>query len=264
MPDGTRAFINLTKEVSGISLTENKRSLIYNRLRKRLNELGLDLKSYTQTCKNDPKELQHLLDLITTNHTNWMREASHFDDLVNRVIPKLLKLQLGTPKLRMWCAASSSGEEPYGIAMRIREAYPESITWDLKILATDISQSILETARLGQYSVDDIKMLSPQQKNILFNKANDSYQVTVKDEIKRMVSFARLNLIDSWRMHGPFDAIFCRNVMIYFDDQTRCELVNRFAKLLRREGAFYIGHTEGLNSFQHPYTMIAPSIYELT
>ena len=263
MPDGTRAFINLTKEVSGISLTENKRSLIYNRLRKRLNELGVDLKTYTQTCKNDPKELQHLLDLITTNHTNWMREASHFDDLVNRVIPKLLKLHIGTPKIRIWCAASSSGEEPYGIAMRIREAYPESSKWDLKILATDISQSILETARLGIYDPNDVKMLNPQQKKILFKQTNDTEHVVIKDDIKRIVSFARLNLIGSWRMHGPFDAIFCRNVMIYFDDQTRCDLVCRFGKLLRPEGVFYIGHTEGLNSFHHPYHMIAPSIYEL-
>ena len=263
MPNGTRAFINFTKEVSGISLTESKRALIYNRLRKRLNELQIDLETYTKKCKSDPKELQHLLDLITTNHTNWMREASHFTDLVERVIPQLLQSQVGTPKLRIWCAASSSGEEPYGIAMRIREVFPDSTRWDLKILATDISQTVLETARLGIYDSSDVRMLSPQQLQILFKKA-DSEHVQVKDDIKRLVSYARLNLIGEWRMHGPFDVIFCRNVMIYFDDDTRCQLVNRFSKLLSSAGVLYIGHTEGLNSFAHPYTMIAPSIYELS
>ena len=267
MPQGTDLFIKLTKDVSGISLNSSKRSLIYNRIRRRLNELNVDIHAYTEICHNDASEMQYLLDLITTNHTSWFREAPHFDDIVKRVIPAILQSTSGVPKIRIWSAACSSGEEPYSLCIRILEAFPDSINWDLRILASDISQKIISTARAGIYNENDLKPLSANQKRIGFTalapgKGEHLYQVNAT--LKKWVSFAQVNLISDWRMKGPFDIILCRNVMIYFDDQTRESIANHFSQLMRPGSVLYIGHTESLNTLQHPFTLYTPSVYELS
>jgi chemotaxis protein methyltransferase CheR len=263
--DPIAAIMALAYDLAGIRLGDMKRPLVEGRLGKRLRQLGCDMKTYAQRCREDTCEQTILIDLLTTNHSAWRREPAHFDDLENRVIPAIAARQKNAarPKLRIWCAAAATGEEPYTLALSLIRAIPDIARWDALILATDISTRALARAKAGLYPQDRVAPLSPGDHALALapHDAGPPKIYTVRDELRNLVQFARMNLMDEWPMKGPFDAIFCRNVMIYFDHETQSRLVNRMAGLLVRGGTLYVGHSESLANIRHPLTGLRPATY---
>ena len=237
---------------AGINLNSSKRELVYGRLARRLRALGL--RTFKEYCNllNDENsgEFTHFINAITTNVTSFFRENHHFEFLANELLVQVIKKQSGLPKprLRIWSAGCSSGQEPYSIAIVLKECIKDIKRWDAKILATDLDSNILDKARQGNYSVEYIQNLSMERRKKWFNFSDDANKETVKihDDIKTLVTFRQLNLTSSWPMKGPFDAIFCRNVTIYFDRPTREKLIDNFANLLTRDGCLFVGHSESL------------------
>ena len=240
----------------GIRLTKEKHTLVNSRLTKRLYALNLNsFDEYLQLVQKDQKEFSKMIDSLTTNKTNFFREIHHFDFLQKQILPNI-----HSRRLRIWSAACSSGEEPYSIGMLLHEVIPDIKRWDIKILATDISVNILQKANKAEYDDDQLVGVSPALQQKYFTKTQTNKYV-VRDTVKKMVSFARLNLMGEWKMKGPFDVIFCRNVMIYFDKTTQGNLVNRFYNFLPSGGYLLIGHSESLNGINHNYRYIQPAVY---
>jgi chemotaxis protein methyltransferase CheR len=202
-----------------------------------------------------------MIDAISTNQTSFFREVAHFDHLSEKILPMLTARR--EKRLRIWSAGCSSGEEPYSIAIAVREAIPTIGCWDAKILATDISTRALACARQGQYDGERIKAVPPMVRPKAFSliQARPSRVFEVLPAVRQMVHFARLNLMESWPMQGPFDVIFCRNVMIYFDRPTRERLVGRFHDMLASGGTFFVGHSESLTGIRHSLTYVEPTVY---
>lgn len=242
----------LIKARAGIDLPDTKRELVYGRLSKRLRQLGL--KSFKQYCNilenGDKEEFTNFINAITTNVTSFFRENHHFEFLKTVLFPKIVESQTGNlkPKLRIWSAGCSSGKEPYSIAMVLRECIPDINAWDAKILATDLDSHILDVARKGVYPSELVKDVSEERRKrwIQDGHGSNDGEVKVRDELKELISFRQLNLMDAWPMQGQFDIIFCRNVTIYFDKDTRSRIIDRFANQLIMGGHFFIGHSESL------------------
>ena len=237
---------------AGIHLTEAKRELVYGRLSKRLRALELDsFKEYCEILKSgDTEEFARCVNAITTNVTSFFRENHHFEYLTSVILPDLVKKNENTskPELRIWSAGCSSGEEPYSIAIAIKEYSPTLQNWNIKILATDLNSEILDIARTGIYKVQSIENTAIARRNRWFRKgvgANDGF-VRIMPEIREMVHFRKLNLTGPWPIRKPFDIIFCRNVVIYFNNETRRNLINRFVDLLKDDGHLFVGHSESL------------------
>jgi len=250
----------LVYRTAGINLHPGKQELVKARLTKRLRALGLkSLDAYMEYLRHDsPKEeLSALVDVMTTNKTSFFREPQHFDYLCRQIVPKLRDR-----KVRLWSAGCSSGEEPYSIAILLNERIPDLSLWDFRILATDLSNRMLERAQHGIYeqSCRDVPPLfiSKYFKCLGTNGAR-CYQII--ERLRRQVQFARLNLVGEWPMKGPFDVIFCRNVMIYFDKPTQEQLVSRFWNLLKPGGHLLVGHSESLAGSQHRFHYVQPAIY---
>jgi chemotaxis protein methyltransferase CheR len=247
-------------EACGINLSTTKTELVRSRLSRRLAALGLsDFTTYLALVRQDRTggEMTHFVDVLTTNKTAFFREAPHFDFLKEHVIP-----ELPSGKLRIWSAACSSGEEPYSIAILLREIVPQIDTWDVKILATDISSRVLERARAGTYARVAMEGVPTELRRKYFETAGTTQVYKVREPVKRMVGFARLNLMDEWPMKGLFDVIFCRNVMIYFSKATQLSLVRRMAKFLKPGGHLLIGHAESLTGLDHGFHYVQPAIYK--
>jgi len=265
MSDPISDIMTIAYEVAGINLGDNKRSMVEGRLGKRLRQLACGLGDYVTRVRKDPQELTTMLDLLTTNHTAWRREPEHFDDLERRVLPALIKAQktLSRPRLRLWCAAAATGEEPWTIALSLVRALPDIASWDVAMLATDISTRALEKAKAGQYDEDRIAALSAADRALALEQIDKGPPAlyAVKPQLRSLVNFARLNLMEAWPIKGPFDCIFCRNVMIYFDKATQERLVNRMAALLAKGGTLYVGHSESLSAITHPLRAIGPATY---
>lgn len=241
----------------GIRLTQEKQTLVNSRLTKRLNTLRLnDFDEYLELVEKDRNEFSQMIDSLTTNKTDFFREIQHFEFLRKKILPNLR-----SRKLRIWSAACSSGEEPYSISMLLHEALPSIRNWDIKILATDISNHILEKAKKAEYDDEQTADVSPNLRQKYFTRT-PAGKYAVLDSVKNLVRFARLNLMGEWKMQGPFDVIFCRNVMIYFDKETQGNLVNRFYDLVSPGGHLFIGHSESLNGIAHNYRYIQPAIYQ--
>lgn len=245
----------------GINLTPGKEELVKSRLTKRLQVLALNnFAEYLQFVKQDTSgtELAQMLDVLTTNKTYFYRESAHFDYLCQEILPHLRQ-----PKLRIWSAGCSSGEEPYTIALLLREHLKNIDQYDVRILATDLSMRVLETAQKAIYSADTLSELPPTLLQKYFTLAPGAAGRTycVNDNVRKLVKFARLNLLAEWPMKGPFDVIFCRNVMIYFDLVTRQRLVQRYWQLLAPGGRLFIGHSESLNGINHQFRYIQPAAY---
>jgi chemotaxis protein methyltransferase CheR len=260
--DPIAEIMDIAYEVAGITLSENKRSMVAGRLGKRLRQLGCEIDAYVERVRRDPAELTAMLDLLTTNHTAWRREPGHFTDLEQRVIPAIRQVQAGAgrPRLRIWCAAAATGEEPWTIALSLVRALPDLAQWDAAVLATDLSTRALGVARAGCYREERIAALSTQDRALALEPCDgDTYRV--RPQLRALVSFARLNLMEPWPLRGPFDCIFCRNVMIYFDQPTQERLVNRLAGLLTPGGTLYVGHSESLSAIDHPLRTIGPATY---
>jgi len=252
----------------GITLGEGKRTLVVGRLNKLLRRNGLNsFREYYDFVTSDRtgKALSSLVDNISTNHTFFYREQAHFEFLLETVLPELTRAaQLsGDKKLRIWCAASSSGEEPYTLAMLLLEHLKNDISnWDTGVLATDISDSILKVAQKGVYSNKNVAALPVNLRKKYFKQTPDgAWQVC--QEVKDLVLFRRLNLIRTdFPFNGKFHVIFARNVMIYFDEATRKPLVERFYRYTHDGGYLFIGHAETLSRENRLYRFIKPAVYQ--
>lgn len=261
----------LAGELAGISLSSGKRELIYGRLVKRLRALGLsDFKQYCTLLKDDDekknqKERTHFINAITTNVTSFFREDHHFEFMAETLLPELIaqKKAASRPCLRIWSAGCSSGKEPYSIAMVLKECIPDIERWDIKILATDLDSNILEVARAGVYPKEHIKEIPLERRKRWFRAGRGANENVIKvtDEIKNMVAYRQLNLKDDWPMKGTFDIIFCRNVTIYFDRETRVDLLDRFAEYLDKDGCLFVGHSESLFGLTQRFSTVGRTIH---
>lgn len=257
---------NLVSQHTGISLSAAKRDMVYSRLARRLRNLGLnDFASYCSLIEssNNDDELIHFTNAITTNLTSFFREGHHFDYLKNTLLPQLMRSNADTRRLRIWSAGCSTGEEPYSIAMTVRSVIPEDSGWDVKILATDLDSNVLATASNGIYDDERIKGIDKTLLKRWFQRRrNNDGMVRVSPQLQSMITFKRLNLMHGWPMKGPFDLIFCRNVVIYFDKPTQSVLFDRYADLLRHDGHLFLGHSETMFKTSTRFELLGNTIYK--
>jgi len=235
-------------EDAGIHLPASKASLVYSRLAKRLRHLGLE--SFRDYCAlvgspSGTEERVQMIAALTTNVTRFFREPHHFDHLKSRVIaPRIADIR-GGGRLRIWSAGCSSGQEPFSIALSILALMPDVRGFDVRILGTDINPHVLETARRGIYAAEEIVSV-PLDLRRAWMENTGTGAMRLDDAARGLVTFRTLNLMGRWPMRGPFDAVFCRNVLIYFDEKTQTRLLNRITSLLAPGGYLYLGHSERL------------------
>lgn len=250
-------------EQTGIALTEAKKDMVYGRLSKRIRaNFGGNFQAFCDAIENgDAQEQDFLINAITTNLTAFFRESHHFEYLHGRLLPELIRRNAASRRLRIWSAGCSTGEEPYSIAMCLA-AEKQLAGWDIKILATDLDANVLEHAEAGIYSEDKLSKVAGKERQ-WFQRGRGSKAglVRLKPEIRDRVTFKRLNLLHDWPMRGPFDLIFCRNVVIYFDKPTQSRLFDRFADLLVADGLLFIGHSESLYKVTERFTSLGNTIY---
>jgi len=242
-----RALAKIAYEHAGITLPDAKRNLVYGRLSRRLRALGLSsFESYRKyLAEHADEELQQFVNAISTNLTKFFREAHHFEHFVSHVIaPFVAAHPNGGGKLRIWSAGCSTGEEPHTIALLLQAEIKNLSTRDIRVLATDIDTEVIRRGALGVFSAESVSAV-PAKYRAALRKA-DGDMVAVDESVRSLISFGQINLMHQWPMKGPFDAIFCRNVMIYFDGPTKAKLVDRFTDLLRAGAWLYIGHSESL------------------
>lgn len=234
---------------AGIYLNETKASLVYSRLSKHIRQLGLrDFRSYCELVSSPQgaAERREMLSFLTTNFTRFFRENHHFEHLRDEVLPGMVARLKAGGRARIWSAACSDGQEPYSIALTVLSAMPNIADYDFRILATDIDPKILAAARLGAYDENALETVSPQLRKQYFQPVtvNGRQKWQVTDPVKRLITFNELNLLANWPFKGRFDVIFCRNVVIYFDEPTQARIWSRFAPLLNAGGRLYVGHSE--------------------
>jgi chemotaxis protein methyltransferase CheR len=248
-------------DICGISIPAGKEMLVRGRLAKRLRALELgDYRAYLDRVRSDPAELSEMVDALTTNKTGFFREAEHFTYLRNTILPRLV--ERGGP-IRIWSAGCSSGEEPYTLALVLRDALGPLEWRRVRILATDISARMMRAVREACYTQAALEPVPPpllyQYFTCVRREPGPLYQLS--DEIRAAIRPARLNLLAPWPMRGPFDLILCRNVMIYFDRPTQQRLVQRFHDLLAPGGHLFVGHSESLTGLEHPFRYLRPAVY---
>jgi len=262
-PSVFNKFQSIVYNKSGINLGEKKEALVSARVGKRLRELKLpDFRSYLKYLENDDtgEEIVHLLDVISTNVTSFYRENNHFEfmaDLMKKWISE------GQRKFRFWSAACSSGEEPYTMAMTLAEATSGTAA-DMRILATDISTKILDKAQKGWYPIEKIKGIPIDFLNKYFNHEVEDGIVffSAKQKIRDTITFSRINLsVTPFAMSGPMDIVFCRNVMIYFDNEVRGKLLAEIERLLKPGGYLFVGHAESLTGQLCKLKNVKPAVY---
>jgi chemotaxis protein methyltransferase CheR len=240
-------FKSFIYQECGIFLHEGKKQLLEARVAKRLRRTGIQsVATYLKKVQSDPHELVEFIDAISTNHTYFFREAHHFE-------------YLQPHHLNIWCAASSSGEEPYSIAVYCLEK-----GFKPQILATDISTNVLRIGQRGIYPIERAQKVARPVLRRHFQKGHgksDGY-IKLKDDVRQMVTFKRFNLVTDQPPAGPFDVVFCRNVMIYFDKRVKEHVINKLHGVLGPEGYFIIGGAESLNNLSHTYKYVKPSIYQ--
>jgi|WetSurMetagenome_2_1015567.scaffolds.fasta_scaffold40906_1 chemotaxis protein methyltransferase CheR len=262
-------FSEMVYRECGINLHDGKKSLLQARLNKRLRVTGFDsYESYYQylTSGENHEELVHFLDCISTNLTYFFREPQHFEFL-NQMIPEMLaaKQKERDLRIRVWSAGCSTGEEPYSLAMGVLQHLKDPERYDFKILATDISTRVLDVAKAGVYPLEKLQRVHPDLRKSYFKKpagngsSGDGYEVVPL--LKNIVKFARLNLNESYPFKGPFDFIFCRNVMIYFDKKTQESLIQKMSQYLTPGGHLFVGHSESLMGLNHSMKYIRPAVY---
>jgi chemotaxis protein methyltransferase CheR len=252
----------------GIKLHQGKKELVQSRLAKLVRKNKAS--SYAEYLDNVMSDLNgpvfsEFINSLTTNLTMFFRESHHFEYLSKEFLPNLMqsKMKRRDFKIRAWSAGCSSGEESYSLAMSLNDALTNVDKWNVKILATDISSSILEKARKGIYDKEKTASIPPAFRTqfIKYDTKNPS-QGAVSGLLKNMISFRYLNLIQKWPFRGPFDFIFCRNVMIYFDKKTQEELVSKFWQVLAPGGLLFTGHSESLTGIHHQFKYVRPTIYQ--
>ena len=264
-----RALSSLVEGELGIKMPPAKKTLLESRLQKRLR--ALNLASYADYCDmlfnrgGMETELVHMLDLVTTNKTDFFREEHHFEFLANSALERMVRA--AEPKVSIWSAGCSTGEEPYTLAMVLSEFARSrpGMGFDYAITATDISTRVLEAASRGIYQEDRIAPVPAELKRRYFLRSRDSSKALVRValELRARVAFSRVNLMDeTYPVEGPFDAIFCRNVIIYFDKPTQERLFAKFCEYLKPGGFIFIGHSETLSGIDLPLRKVATSVYE--
>lgn len=248
---------------AGISLAPSRSNMVYTRLVKRLRETGYSqFKDYLAMLEenSDSGEWESFVNALTTNLTSFFREAHHFE-----ILTEYLKRRKPGQTIKIWCSASSTGEEPYSLAMTAVEAF-DTYMPPVRILATDIDTNVLATAQAGVYSMNQLENFSDARLKRFFlkGKGSNAAFARIRPELRNLVAFKQLNLLDrSWPLKGPFDAIFCRNVMIYFDKPTQHQLLEKFAPLLAADGLLFVGHSESFQYNENPFKLLSKTVYEL-
>jgi chemotaxis protein methyltransferase CheR len=259
-------FVSLIYEKSGITLNDNKEALVSSRIAKRMRKLGLaEHRDYLNYVLNDSsgEEIVHMLDVISTNVTHFFRESQHFDFVQEKM---QLWLRNGDRNFTFWSAGCSSGEEPYTMAMVLREVTAGQAA-DIRILATDLSTRILAMSKAGMYDAKKADSIPSSYRDRYFNKEGYGADAvfSAKESLRSLITFKRLNLsIVPFPMKGPMDFIFCRNVMIYFDNRVRVQLLGEFHRLLKPGGYLCVGHAESLTGMLGGFKAIKPSVYVKT
>lgn len=254
-------------KASGIRLSEAKRELLYSRLTRRLRALGL--KSFAEYCAllradESGAELENLVNAVTTNLTAFFRERHHFDYLRESLLPTLVRARAASRRLRLWSAGCSTGAEPYSLAMTVSAVLPPEHGWDVQILATDIDSEVLARAAEGIYALNEIEAVPPEWRRRwwLRGKGSKAGYARIKDELRALVHFRRHNLLEfPWPMKGPFDIVFCRNVVIYFDKADQRRVFDGFAEMLAPDGHLFIGHAETLYKVCDRFEPLGQTIY---
>jgi chemotaxis protein methyltransferase CheR len=262
--DDFAALRALVKQHTGIHLSEQKRELVYGRLSRRLRALGLEsFRAYRELLeRNEGDELVQFCNAITTNLTSFFREAHHFEYLRDELLRPLAADPRGARRLRFWSAGCSSGEEPYSLAMTIQESLPGASRWDIRILATDLDTDVLARAVRGVYDEERVRGLGAQRLERFFSRQEGTPpSYAVDGALRDMIAFRELNLMHTLPMKGPLNAIFCRNVVIYFDKDTQRQLFTRFAQLQRPGDILFLGHSESLFRVSDAYTLVGKTIY---
>ena len=262
-------FSRIIYETSRIALNDGKKELLRARIGRILRSRGIaSFREYLALVEGDRTggELTLLLDAVSTNLTSFFRESDHFRFIETMLVPRLdaARTTRGERKIRGWSAGCSSGEEPYSLAITLLEALHGGAGWDIRLLATDISTKVLAMARNGIYPGERLKTVPPQvaARHFLPETGSDGTKLfRVAPFVRGLVTFGHLNLLEPYPFKGPFDFIFCRNVMIYFDKQTQEALVNGFHRYLADGGHLFIGHSESLNGVDHPFQYVRPSVY---
>lgn len=265
-----RAIRDLIFEKSGITLSDSKKQLVTSRLARRLRVHGLSsYRDYFElVTRRDPQgdELREMLNAITTNKTDFFREKHHFDFMVSTFFPQCIERAktTGEKRLRIWSAGCSTGEEPYTLAMTFLDAFPNNGQWSLELLATDLDTQVIERAQAGVYAEDTIAPVSAELQRRYFRRGTgaNAGKVRVSDALRQLITFRQLNFVEHpWWVKGPFDLILCRNVMIYFNQETQRTIVENFAQRLRPDGYLFIGHSETLSGLNHLFEPLRGTIY---
>jgi chemotaxis protein methyltransferase CheR len=245
---------------AGISLNESKQEMVYSRLARRLRAIGIDnFADYLDFLENgrDPDEWVAFTNALTTNLTSFFREAHHFPVLADHIRNK--------EQVSIWCSAASTGEEAWSLAMTACEAFGRN-TPPVHIIASDIDTNVLATAEAGVYPADRLEKMSAERTKRFFlrGRGGNLGMVRVRPELQALVAFRQINLLaEKWEISGPFDAIFCRNVMIYFDKPTQQRILNRFAPLLKPHGLLFAGHSENFLHVSDRFKLRSNTVYEL-
>ncbi len=243
-----RRVAALAEREAGLAIPEAKRSMVQSRLNRRLRATGIGgFPAYLDfvESRDGAGERAQMISALTTNVSHFFREEHHFTLLRQDVLPKV-SAPHRTRRLRIWSAGCSTGQEPYSIAMTLIDAMTDISGCDIRILASDIDRTVLATARAGRYGERDLAGVPQAMRSRFFKREGEEH--IVRNELRRLISFRELNLMDQWPMQGPFDAIFCRNVLIYFSEETQNALWPRFARLLSPSGRLYLGHSERMSN----------------
>jgi chemotaxis protein methyltransferase CheR len=261
-----RHLAQVAYDYAGIALAASKQNLVYSRLSRRLRALGMtSFQQYRDYLAESEREIESFINSISTNHTKFFRESHHFDHFRTHVaVPFTQSVRAGDRRLRVWSAGCSSGEEPYTIAVVLKREIRDIERQDVRILATDIDTDVLAKAARGEYqisSTDDIPKTYQSYFEPVDSGDEESTTVAVCDDVRSLIAFRRLNLMEPWPFRGLFDAIFCRNVMIYFDAATRAALVERFTQQLKPGCWLYIGHSESLIGSHPGLELVGRTVY---
>ncbi|MBL4863261.1 MAG: protein-glutamate O-methyltransferase [Crocinitomicaceae bacterium] len=258
---------NIANEKTGIQLGEHKKDMIYSRIVRRIR--ALELKTFAEYCSylknNKNAEMVDFINAITTNLTSFFREQHHFDYLEKTVVPELLIKNKVKKSIRIWSAGCSTGEEPYSISMTLDKALGDKKGWDVKVLATDLDTNVVSHGKAGVYVPDRLDGLAPRLVKKNFSAVSHPSGVgqayNVSHHLRKYITFNRLNLLHEWPMKGPFDVIFCRNVVIYFNKDTQKILFDRYADILKPNGYLFIGHSETLHGVTNRFESLGQTMY---
>ncbi len=248
---------------AGIVLGNQKQNLAYSRIVRRLRDLGLEsFDAYFDYVNRHPSEFPNFINALTTNLTSFFREKHHFDFIRRVLIPN--KRAAEDKRIMVWSAGCSEGHEPYSLAMTFKEEISDFLTWNIRILATDIDSDILQTARYGEYMAERVAKLPKDQIHRWFYRGTGSRagKVKIKAELKEFIQFRQVNLIATWPIKTPLDMVFYRNVMIYFDTQTQKRLLDRMAEKVKPGGYLFIGHSETIPSDMKAFKLVGQTIYQ--